>query len=227
MAHPAPLRTRAHPACALSAALILLCGVPASSGASPVLQRANFAVAFTTPTACDVEAEFTVAGLSAPVEHRLHTDSAATVELLAAPSQADAVTPADDAGAHVLHVRPSGTGSDTYAIHYRVVQSERDAYRCPLWLPTVPTDGLSREVHVRVSLPSGATPGAGGFPTFEWTDGGAVASLGHVPAFVHVPFRAPGDARAPGWDVQKTMDTTAVVLLVAGMLTFAWRRKKR
>jgi hypothetical protein len=205
-----------------------ICTAPIA-GANPVLREANIEAAFTTPTSCDVRAAFTISGGSAaaPAEHRLYTGEGATVERLEGPAM-DAPAAGSTRRLHVLHVALSGSGSDSYTLRYRVSQPGTHAYRCPVWLPTIPADGRSRGVRVRVVLPASASSGGGGFPALEWgPDGGGFATLGHVPALLHIPF-ASGDegATAGSRDISRTMDTVALVALAAGMLAFVWRRKR-
>jgi hypothetical protein len=209
-------------------AVAAVCAAPVVSAAAPVLRRATLEAAFTTATSCEVTAAFTIAGDSeSPVEHRLHTGEGATVELLDRPATAAMAAPEAGGRANVLHV-PLSESETAYVIRYRVAQGDAAAYRCPLWLPTVPTDGRSRDIQIRVTLPSGAEPAGGGFPMLQWSAGEAMTTLGHVPTFVHVPFHRAGETSALlSWDIRRVMDATALVLLAIGMIAFAWRRKRR
>jgi hypothetical protein len=60
----------------------------------------------------------------------------------------------------------------------------------------------------------------------RWGAAEGVARLGHVPAFVRVPFHVGGQPGPNEWNVSRLMDGTAVVLLVAGMVAFIWRKRR-
>ncbi len=119
-----------------------------------------------------------------------------------------------------LVLRPA---QPSYAFRYRAEQSEDRAYRCPMWLPTVATDGTSRTVRLGVDLPSSVVP-AGSMPAFTWTGTHGSATLGHVPAFVRVPYASPGEARA--LDIAQVMDAAAIVVFAGASALWVWRRRR-
>jgi len=119
-----------------------------------------------------------------------------------------------------LVVRP---WQPSYAFRYRSTQSEDRAYRCPIWLPAVPTDGLSRTVRVEVDLPSSVLP-SGSMPAMTWTGTHGTTILGHVPAFVRLPYAAQGET--PRWDIAQVMDAAAVAAFAGASALWIWRRRR-
>ena len=111
----------------------------------------------------------------------------------------------------------------TYGFRYRARQPDDFAGRCPIWLPAVPTDGRSRAVSIRIQLPPGSTPGRS-MPAFEWTGSLGSTRLGHLPAFVRVPYAAEGES--PAFDIGRMMDAVAVFVFIAATAIWAWRRKR-
>ena len=96
-------------------------------------------------------------------------------------------------------------------------------------MPTTPTDGQSREVHLQVEVPPDTQPTRGAFPAITWTGAGSgIVTLGHLPVFVRVPFQAPG--QDPGWlarqDFATVTDVTAVAGLVLGTVFWVWRARR-
>lgn len=186
--------------------------------AAAVLTAADARIAFRSPMSCTVALTVSVSGAE-EVEHRLALGSGAAVELIVIDG-ADAVSAARDIGrTRAVTVRPR---QPAYTIRYAVMNADRDAHRCALWLPTVPADGRSRHVRLHVQVPPGAVPGAS-MPGFAWTGERGEATLGHLPAFVRVSFAAAG-AR-PSWDVSRTMDL--VTLLVLAGASALWLRRAR
>jgi len=202
-----------------------------SAATGAVLRHARIHVLMTTPTTCDVEAAFTVdVDAPAEVEHRIQVFEGTQVELIEAVGAAQQAGPPAIAGrTQSLTMRFSGTGTGTYTLRYRIRQLDAWAYRCPMWLPTVPADGRSRAVELEVDIPPRASAAGGGLPALKWAAGRGTATLGHVPAFVRVPYTMAGeatDARA-GWDVAHLMDVLAIAALVGGSAVWAWRRRRR
>jgi hypothetical protein len=118
-----------------------------------------------------------------------------------------------------LAVAPS---SPTYTLHYRVDQPPAGAFRCPVWLPVTPADGRSREVRISATLPADATA-VGTMPAFSWQGRQGSAVLGHLPAFVRLPYEAPGVA--PPWNIARTMDVLSLAVLVLASALW-WRRHR-
>ncbi len=202
-------------------ALACACAVWALAGqaqAAAVLTAADARIEFRSPTSCTVALTVSVSG-AADVEHRLALGPGAAVELVGIEG-ADAVSAARDIGrTRAVTVRPR---QPAYTIRYAVTNADDDAHRCALWLPTVPADGRSRNVRLHVQVPPGAVPG-GSMPGFAWTGERGEATLGHLPAFVRVPFADAGTR--PSWDVSRIMDL--VTLLVLAGASALWLRRAR
>lgn len=205
----------------LVAALSILPRVSAPAGAAPVLRAADARIRFDSPTVCSVELTLTVQG-AASVEHRLELPDGATV-LGVELAQAVTGEPRDVGRTRALVVTPSADGAP-YTLRYEVRQSDARAHRCPLWLPTVPTDGRSRAVHLVADVPAGMTV-VGGMPSFTWQASRGEVTLAHLPAFVIVPF-ADAAATRP-WDVSRVMDVTAMATLALASLVWLARQKGR
>ncbi len=208
--------------------VLMLLPPPAALAAPPILRDANLKVTFTNSNTCEVDAGFSVTpGTATSLEHRLQLFEGTSVEVIR-----DLRRRAASPG---LHLR-ANTGSSqlqapspdahSYTVRYRVIQLEGRAFRCPLWLPTAPSDGRSLGVQVAVRLPAGATPSGGGFPALRWVASEGVARLGHVPAFVRVPFNEAGRPPTGSWNINRVMDGTAILLLVVGMVGFIWRKRR-
>ena len=204
----------------------LLC-VPVEAAA--VLREAAISVAFQTPILCEVDAAFTIDQPDGgAVEHRIQVLEGGTVDL----SEIDGPMgvsgrPATVGRTQSLVLRPTGDGPYMYRLRYRVTQPPDGAYRCPLWLPTTPADGRSRGIALSVSIPSGAVPGGGGLPPFSWLENQGTARLGHIPAFIRVPYSTAGDPAGAGPGITRVMDATALMALACGSAVFLWRRRRR
>lgn len=198
-----------------------LVGVVSVLGSLPVLaapgvlRTAHAEVTITSPLACEVRLTLSVDGAAA-IEHRLATLDGSVITLLEAPG---AEPPHEVGRTRALVVRPS---SPTYTLHYRVAQPAAGAFRCPLWLPTTPADGRSRSVRITAGLPAGAQP-SGTMPAFTWANGVGTATLGHLPAFVWLPYDAEG-VTAP-WNLARLMDGVSIGVLAVASLVF-WRRTR-
>lgn len=207
-----PFPTRGILACWL-----LVCGAPAAL-AAPVLASADARIRIESPTACTVELAITIAGAS-QVEHRIEAVDGSRVELLEVSGAAQIGETRVVGRTLSLQLARS---QPAYALRYRVQQPEWRRERCPLWLPSIPADGRSRNVRLTVQLPAGATPG-GTLPGFAWIGERGEATLGHLPAFVRVVYAEAG--RTPPWDVSRVMDViTLATLAVASAL---WLARKR
>ena len=178
------------PRCPLIAACILL----ASSGAiaAPVLRSANLQITVMSPTSCEVGMALAVEGAS-EVEHRIETFEGSRIEIIGISGARQVGEVRAIGRTQSLMLRPDQA---KYGFRYRAVQPAHRMDRCPIWLPTVPTDGLSRPVRLEVDLPP-ATAAGTSMPAFMWTGVHGAATLGHLPAVVRVPYTQEGDAR--GW----------------------------
>lgn len=207
----------------LALALALMAGM--AEGA--VLREAAFDVVFTSPSHCQVTASFAIEEAE-EIEHRLVVREGAEPTLIGIDGTvASDDDPARSGGALSLRLRGSAPGDQHYRLRYEVSRSSAE-YRCPLWLPTIPTDGRSQEVTIRVSLPAGAERAGGTLPAFSWEGERGMVRLSHVPAFVRVPFGMAGaPAGLAGLDTSRLMDAIAIIALVGASALFAWRRRRR
>jgi hypothetical protein len=190
------------------------------AAAAPVLRSAEAAITFSAPRVCDVALTVSIAD-AADVEHRLEVLDGARVELLEVAGATPAGESRDIGRTLSLRVAPTASGAP-YTLRYRVAQAAARRFRCPLWLPTIPTDGRSRGVHLVVTVPDGAQASAT-MPAFTWTGPRGTARLAHLPAVVIVPFASAGEPRP--WDISRVMDLTAMATLVAA--TALWLRRQR
>ena len=188
-----------------------------------VLRAAAVNVTMTSPASCEVVMHLTVEG-GGEIDHRL---DAARFELreVAGAQQVGGLRTIGRTQSLLLRPEPAPQPPPAggYRISYRAELAEGREFRCPLWLPTVPADGQSRAVSLRVDLPAGAQP-SDSMPGLAWTGARGETTLGHLPAFVHVPF-APAGA-APLRSIAQTMDAvTVAVILGASALWVWWRRR--
>jgi hypothetical protein len=182
-------------ACLLGA---LTCA-PITAFAAPVLRDADVRVEYRSPTRCVVDLTVSVDGAT-QVEHRVEVVDGARVELSELRGAVQLGEAWTVGRTRALVVRPAGAA---YTVRYAVEQPPSSASRCPLWIPSVPADGRSQAVAVRVRIPAGATA-AGTMPGFSWVGDEGTARLGHLPAFV--------------------MDVVAIGTLV--LASAAWARRR-
>ncbi|HEY0876429.1 MAG TPA: hypothetical protein VGD94_23345 [Vicinamibacterales bacterium] len=207
------------------AALCALLALHAATAEGAVLREARFDVVYTSPTDCEVNASFVVEGTTT-VEHRLIVGDSAVVTLreVGGTVAADG-GPVAVGASRSLTLRGAENGEQRYRLGY-AVSNPASPYRCPLWLPTTPADGVSQEVVIGVALPAGVMPDGASLPAFDWEGRGGTAHLGHIPAFIRVPFRAEGSSRRFSVGVNALMDGIAITVLAAGVTWFAWRRRR-
>jgi len=217
------------------AALVVVCAIlPSASYAQDgAVLKADFRIVMTSDSACDVTADLVLDRRdTGDVVHRLQLFDGAQAELAGVTGATIKSNPAIDGRTLVLTVTPAPSPAGPYSIRYRVTQPAKWGYRCPLFLPTLPMTGQMGAVRLDVALPPGSTATRGTFPAFTWTQERGTAfrgssAIGHIPAFVQVPFRDAG--HDPGWwarqDIATVTDTTAVVVLVLGTLFWVWRSR--
>jgi hypothetical protein len=170
----------------------------------------------TSPTTCDVAIIVTAEGAE-QIDHRIEAAHVDIVDVIGARRVGDVHSIGRTQSLVLQPERP------TYELHYRAEQSTTKTARCPVWLPNIASDGVSRAVTLTVDLPAGSVPGST-MPGFTWTGTRGVATLGHLPAFAHVPFAPEGDA--PPWGIGPTMDAIGVFLILLGIATWLWRWKR-
>lgn len=202
----------------LAAGWLTVCAVAGAppAVAAPVLRAAAVHVEQRSPTSCRVDASFTIEG-AVEVEHRVEVLDGAVVSVPELSGAVSAGGPRAIGRTRALTLRPS---TASYRLRYEVAQPDSGRFRCPLWLPTTPADGRSRAVTVTVDLPAHAEP-SGTMPAFAWSGSTGTATLGHVPAFVRVPYAAPGVT--PPWNLPRLMDAASLGVLVLASLAW-WRR---
>jgi len=197
-------------ACALSA--------PAAV-AAPVLQSADLQITITSPTACDVVMALTVDGVS-EIEHRIEAFEGSRIELVEVRGARQVGDVRSIGVTQSLLLRPDQAA---YAFRYRTVQPNGRHDRCPIWLPTVPTEGRSRTVRLQIDLPPEAVAGSS-MPAFTWTGAHGVATLGNLPAFVRVPYARAGEARQ--WQIGSVMDALAIAAFATATAVWTWRLRR-
>jgi hypothetical protein len=206
---------------ALRHALIAACVVLAASAAAaaPVLRSADVQITVTSPTSCEVALALAVEGIS-EIEHRVETFEGSRIELVGIRGARQVGEVRAIGRTQSLVLRPDQAA---YGFRYRVVQPEQRMHRCPIWLPTVPTDGRSRPVRLDIDLPP-ATAAGDSMPAFTWTGVHGAATLGHLPAVVRVPYTREGDAR--GWGIGAVMDGLAIAAFVGATAVWTWRVRR-
>ena len=180
-------------------ALLLILAWSTSAAAAPVLRSAEVQIAITSPTSCEVVLSLVVDG-AAQVEHRIAAAEGSRIELLDVRGAQQAADVRAIGRTQALVLRPDGA---SYGFRYRVVQPDAQTERCPIWLPTVPTDGRARSIRFAATVPPGSTAGWS-MPSFTWTGTHGTATLGHLPAVVRIAYAAEGEPRR--WSIAELID---------------------
>jgi hypothetical protein len=189
-----------------------------------VLQSAAVNVALTSPTSCEVTMALETT-TSDDVDHRLEAFAGTGIELMAVRDAAQAGSQRQIGITRSLVVRP--LAGKAYQIQYRVIQPEERAFRCPIWVPAVATDGRSRPVTITVALPERSSPKGSSFPALSWDGSGGTATLAHVPAFVRVSYSGESTGQAAGPpDIARAMDAVAVAVFCVATACWVWRRRR-
>lgn len=187
--------------------------------AAPVVRSADIRITVTSPTACDVTMVLAIEG-GAEIDHRIETFEATRIELAAVRGARHVGEVRTIGRTQSLVLRPE---TASYELSYRVVQPADREHRCPIWVPSVPTDGRSRPVRLEVDLPVAATPGAS-MPGFTWTGAHGTATLGHIPAIARIPYSSPGESR--GWGINAMMDALAIAVFAVASAIWTWRARR-
>jgi hypothetical protein len=115
-----------------------------------------------------------------------------------------------------------GAGVHAYRLKYHVEQSRRWSDRCPIWIPSAPTDGIGRSVRIQVQLPAGTDPLDDAFPVLKWNGTGrGSVTLGHIPAFVRAPFASASATRSWRFSERRVVDFLAVAILACASIAWA------
>lgn len=193
--------------------------VPAVSAEAPLVVSADIRVVVTSLTSCEVTMALRVDG-AIEVEHRVESFDGAVVvlgEVLGARLIAGPQTIGRTQSV-VLRLDRAD-----YQFSYRSEQAASRGNRCPIWLPTIPTAGQLGTVRLAIRLPGDTQPSAS-MPPLSWSGPVGTTTLGHVPAFVRVAYRARGTP--PAWDLSRVMDGLAVMVFVGASLGWLWRRRR-
>lgn len=227
-----PVRRRSRPSQGLrwraGAVAIAACVMGGTSAAAAnVLLEARVRIAMTTPRTCDVTTSIALRlDRAGDIEQRVQRLDGSQVEVLGITGAVEAAPARSIGVTEAFVLRFPDAGDARYEVRYRATQPDEWAYRCPVWLPAVAADGRSRNVEIEVTLPPAAEPAGGSFPAFQWQGGTGRATLGHLPAFVRLPYVAPGEPRAPMRDLGRMMELAAIAMLVAGMALWVARRRR-
>src|SRR5262249_43016854 len=119
-------------------------------GAAPVLRSADVRITLLSPTSCDVAMDVTVTGAE-DVDHRIESFDGGRIELLEVRGAQQIGELRTIGRTRSLRLRPDGAG---YGFSYRALQPEDRGNRCPIWLPTVPTDGRPGGIRLSMDIPS-------------------------------------------------------------------------
>lgn len=184
--------------------------------AAPRLTSADVRVTFHSAASCEAIITLRIDDAATVTQH-IEVAEGASVALVEV-SGAEASPPTDVGRTRVLVTR---SDSGVYTLRYAVRQAAHRPGRCPLWVPTIPADGRSAAVRLTVRIPPG-TRAAGTMPAFAWAGEEGTAAIGHLPAFVRVPFAAPGEP-AP-WNIARLMDIVSIATLA--LATLAWARRR-
>jgi len=212
---PTNARSRPRPAWWIAAFVLM----SSAARAAPVVRSADLKITVTSPTSCDVTMVVAIDG-GADIDHRIEAFAGSHVEL-AAMRGARHVGGIQTIGrTQSLVLKPEAA---SYEFSYHAVQPADRGYRCPIWLPAVPTDGRSRAVRLEVDLPVGATPAAS-MPAFTWTGAHGTAALGHIPAVVRITYASPGESR--GWGINSIVDALAIAVFAGATAIWTWRARR-
>jgi hypothetical protein len=187
--------------------------------AAPVVRSADLTIIVTSPTSCEVTMVLAIDGGS-DIDHRIEAFEGSRIELAAVRGARRVGDVRSIGRTQSLVLQPEAA---SYELSYHAAQPADREYRCPIWLPAVPTDGRSRAVRLDVELPAAVTPAAS-MPAFTWTGVHGTATLGHIPAIVRIPYGAPGDAR--GWGINAMTDAVAIAVFAVATAIWTWRARR-
>ena len=210
---------------------LLACGVGAPVAAAPVIHGAQIEIVLTSPTSCEVDADYTIQiDRPGPVPFTLQTFDSTRVELSSVNGVPAAESDIQHSGKTTVFTAQFGAAATEHTrLRYRVTQGADWAYRCPIWLPAVPTDRRSGTVNLRVAWPGGASIAGTTLPPLQRTQTGGSSSLAHIPSFVRVPYLTAGETQSAlsGWDVSRVVDAAATVFLAGASLVWLGLRERR
>jgi hypothetical protein len=187
--------------------------------ADPVVRSADLRIIVTSPRSCDVTMVLAIDG-GGDIDHRIEAFEGTHIELAAVRGARHVNGVRTIGRTHSLVLQPE---AGSYEFSYHAVQPADREYRCPIWLPAVPTDGRSRAVRLEVDLPVTATPAAS-MPAFTWTGAHGTTALGHIPAIVRIPYASPGEAR--GWGINSIIDALAIAVFAGATAIWTWLARR-
>jgi hypothetical protein len=197
---------------------VLLALVSSPVHASPVLRSADIRVAIRSAQLCEITMSLAVDGATT-IDHRIATMDGSRIELVAVHHARQVQGPRVVGHTLSLALEAAADGYQfAYSVHRPATQD-----RCPLWIPAAPADGESRAVRITVELPSGMSP-AGTMPALTWNGTVGTTTLGHIPAFVRVPYAPSGESAT--WDVSAAMDVMTIVVFAVASSIWIWRRRR-
>jgi hypothetical protein len=190
-----------------------------SAEATPLLRSGDVRITMVSAISCDVTMTLTVEGV-ANVDHRIEAFEDSRVDLVEVQAARQVGDTQTVGRTRSLVLQPL---ESTYRFRYRVVQPAHRDHRCPLWVPAAPTDGRSRPIRLEIEIPTSTIAGRS-MPAVSWTGTRGSGTLGHVPAFVRIPFSSAGEPAE--WDISRTMDVVTMTLFVGASALWFWRRRR-
>ena len=186
---------------------------------TPLLRSGDIRITMVSAISCEVTMTLTAEGVS-HLDHRIEAFEGSQVDLIDVQGARQVGDTQTVGRTRSLVLRPL---ESTYQFRYRVVQPAHRDHRCPLWVPAAPTDGRSRAIRLEIEIPASTIAGRS-MPAVSWTGTRGSGTLGHVPAFVRIPFSSAGEPAE--WDISRTMDVVTMTLFVGASALWFWRRKR-
>jgi hypothetical protein len=213
----------------LACAAMLMAASVAEAG--PTVRQAEIRINWLDSVRCEADVALRVeTDAPASVDHRVLVYEDARIDAVTVDRGTTEPGSVREIGRTLsIPVRLPRPGTFSYSIRYRAIHPQSWAYRCPLWVPTIATDGVPTGVHIVVTLPSDATRAASSLPAFTWTAPTiGDARLGHLPALVYARFTRPGEpvVWATTFDAARMMDLLTIVGLAGASLGWLWRRRR-
>ena len=187
--------------------------------AAPLLRSGEVRITVMSAIACDVTMTLTAEGVS-ELDHRIEALEGSEIDLVDVQGARQVGDTQTVGRTRSLVLQPSAS---TYRFRYRVAQPPHRDHRCPLWIPVAPTDGRSRTIRLEIDVPESTIPGQT-MPPVTWNGTRGTVMLGHLPAFVRIPFSSAGEPVE--WDISRTMDVVTTTLVVGASVLWFWRRKR-
>jgi hypothetical protein len=212
-------------------ACVAILAAASAAEARPTVRQAEIRINWLDAVRCETDVALRVeTDAPASVDHRVLVYQDARIDAVSVDRGATEPGSVREIGRTLsIPVRLPRAGTFSYSIRYHAIQPQAWAYRCPLWVPTIATDGAPTGVHIGVTLPSDATRAASSLPAFTWTAPTiGDARLGHLPSLVFTRFTRPGErvAWTTTFDAARMMDVLTMVGLAGASLGWLWRRRR-